>query len=259
MLTIAIANQKGGVGKTTTVINLGAALAEAGHRTLVVDLDPQANATSGLGVDKGRNADSVYEALIGQAELSAVVMSTAWERLDLAPSAIRLAGAEIEMVGIMAREQRLRRILESVKPNYEVILVDCAPSLGILTVNALTAAEGILIPIQCEYLALEALGQLTNTIALIRDNLNPRLRIFGILMTMFDARTNLAQQVVEQVRSHFPEETFDAIIPRSVRLSEAPSYGQPIIQYDPTSRGAAAYRQLASELAGRLWGTAGKG
>jgi chromosome partitioning protein len=259
MLTIAIANQKGGVGKTTTVINLGAALAEAGHRTLVVDLDPQANATSGLGVDKGRNADSVYEALIGQAELSAVVMSTAWERLDLVPSAIRLAGAEIEMVGIMAREQRLRRILESVKPNYEVILVDCAPSLGILTVNALTAAEGILIPIQCEYLALEALGQLTNTIALIRDNLNPRLRIFGILMTMFDARTNLAQQVVEQVRSHFPEETFDAIIPRSVRLSEAPSYGQPIIQYDPTSRGAAAYRQLASELAGRLWGTAGKG
>lgn len=259
MLTIAVANQKGGVGKTTTVINLGAALAEAGHRTLVVDLDPQANATSGLGVDKGRNADSVYEALIGQAELSTVVMSTTWERLDLVPSAIRLAGAEIEMVGIMAREQRLRRILESVKPNYEVILVDCAPSLGILTVNALTAAEGILIPIQCEYLALEALGQLTNTIALIRDNLNPRLRISGILMTMFDARTNLAQQVVEQVRSHFPEEIFDAIIPRSVRLSEAPSYGQPIIQYDPTSRGAAAYRQLASELAGRLWGTAGKG
>ncbi|HEX5415063.1 MAG TPA: AAA family ATPase [Chloroflexota bacterium] len=253
MPTIAIANQKGGVGKTTTVINLGAALAEAGHRTLVVDLDPQANATSGLGVDKGRNASSVYEALIGQAQLPDVVMATRWQGLDLVPSAIRLAGAEIEMVGIMAREQRLRRILESVKDNYAVVLVDCSPSLGMLTVNALTAADGIVIPIQCEYLALEALGQLTSTIELIRDNLNPRLRIFGIVMTMFDARTNLAQQVVEQVRTHFPRETFDAIIPRSVRLSEAPSYGQPILHYDSASRGAAAYRQLATELAARLW------
>ena len=253
MPIIAIANQKGGVGKTTTVINLGAAFAEAGRRTLVVDLDPQANATSGLGVDKGRKADSVYEALIGQVQLASVIVPSGWDHLDIAPSAIRLAGAEIEMVGLMAREQRLRRILEPVKANYDAILVDCSPSLGILTVNALTAADGIIIPIQCEYLALEALGQLTNTIALIRENLNPRLRIFGILMTMFDARTNLAQQVVEQVRSHFPREILDAIIPRSVRLSEAPSYGQPILAYDSSSRGAQAYRQLASELAGRLW------
>lgn len=254
MPTIAIANQKGGVGKTTTVINLGAALAEAGHRTLVVDLDPQANATSGLGIDKGRSAHSIYEALIGQAELDRVICPTEWPGLDLVPSAIRLAGAEIEMVGLMAREQRLRRILEPLRPKYQVILVDCSPSLGVLTVNALTAADGIIIPIQCEYLALEALGQLTNTISLIRDNLNPRLHVFGIVMTMFDARTNLSQQVVEQVRTHFPREIFETIIPRSVRLSEAPSYGQPILFYDSSSRGATAYRQLAQELAGRLWG-----
>jgi len=257
MPIIAIANQKGGVGKTTTVINLGAALAESGRRTLLVDLDPQANATSGLGVDKGRTGDSVYEALIGQAQLPSVIAPTGWDRLEIVPSAIRLAGAEIEMVGLMAREQRLRRILEPVKANYDAILVDCSPSLGILTVNALTAADGIIIPIQCEYLALEALGQLTNTITLIRENLNPRLRIFGILMTMFDARTNLAQQVVEQVRAHFPREIFDAIIPRSVRLSEAPSYGQSILAYDSASRGAVAYRQLAGELAGRLWPSEG--
>lgn len=254
MPTIAIANQKGGVGKTTTVINLGAALGEAGHRTLIVDLDPQANATSGLGIDKGRSENSIYEALIGQAELEQVICPTDWKNLDLVPSAIRLAGAEIEMVGLMAREQRLRRILEPVRATYEVILVDCSPSLGVLTVNALTAADGIIIPIQCEYLALEALGQLTNTISLIRDNLNPRLHIFGIIMTMFDARTNLSQQVVEQVRTHFPREIFETIIPRSVRLSEAPSYGQPILFYDSSSRGATAYRQLAQELAGRLWG-----
>jgi len=249
---LAIANQKGGVGKTTTAINLGAAIAEKGKRALLVDLDPQANATSGLGVDKSRAERSVYEALIGQTTLSQVIIATEWPGLDLVPSAIRLAGAEIEMVGIMAREQRLRRSLLEVTTGYDVVLVDCSPSLGILTVNALTAADGILIPIQCEYLALEALGQLLSTIGLIRDNLNQRLDIVGMVMTMFDARTNLSQQVVDEVRSHFPDKIFETIIPRSIRLSEAPSYGRPILSYDPASRGAVAYRRLADELLARL-------
>lgn len=251
-IVLAIANQKGGVGKTTTAINLGAAIAATGRRALLVDLDPQANATSGLGVDKGRLERSVYEALIGQATLAQVIRPTDWPGLDLAPSAIRLAGAEIEMVGLMAREQRLRRSLAGITDQYDLILIDCSPSLGILTVNALTAGDGIIIPIQCEYLALEALGQLLSTIGLIRDNLNPQLEIVGMVMTMFDARTNLSQQVVDEVRSHFPDRIFETIIPRSVRLSEAPSYGRPILAYDPASRGAIAYRQLADELLRRL-------
>ncbi len=251
-VVLAIANQKGGVGKTTTAINLGAALAAAGQRTLLVDVDPQANATSGLGIDKGRVERSVYEALIGQISLRDAIIQTDWQGLALAPSAIRLAGSEIEMVGMMAREQRLRRSLNEVVADYDITLIDCSPSLGILTVNALTAADGIIIPIQCEYLALEALGQLLSTIGLIRENLNPRLKIAGMVMTMFDGRTNLAQQVVDDVRGHFPRDVFDTIVPRSVRLSEAPSYGRPILAYDPASRGATAYRRLADELLARL-------
>ncbi len=251
-VVLAIANQKGGVGKTTTAINLGAALAAAGQRTLLVNVDPQANATSGLGVDKGRVERSVYEALIGQISLRDAIIQTDWQGLALAPSAIRLAGSEIEMVGMMAREQRLRRSLNEVVADYDITLIDCSPSLGILTVNALTAADGIIIPIQCEYLALEALGQLLSTIDLIRENLNPRLKIAGMVMTMFDGRTNLAQQVVDDVRGHFPRDVFDTIVPRSVRLSEAPSYGRPILAYDPASRGATAYRRLADELLARL-------
>jgi chromosome partitioning protein len=248
---LAIANQKGGVGKTTTAISLGAFLAAAGKHVLLVDLDPQANATSGLGFDKGQVSPSVYEALIGQGSLAEAILHTNHAGLDIVPSALRLAGAEIEMVGLIAREQRLSRILQPVRGEYDFILIDCSPSLGLLTVNALTAATGILIPIQCEYLALEALGQLLNTVQLIRDNLNPKLAIFGMLMTMFDARTSLSQQVVEEVKSHFPELIFDTIIPRNVRMSEAPSYGRSILAYDPASRGAAAYRALADEVIAR--------
>jgi len=244
----AFANQKGGVGKTTTAINLAAYLGLAGKKVLLVDMDPQANATSSLGHDKRSGGPSVYDALVGARSVQDVITPTSHAGVDLLPSAIQLAGAEIELVGVIAREARLQRVLKGVAEGYDYVLIDCPPSLGLLTVNALMASDGVIIPVQCEYLALEGLGQLVSTIDLIRDNLNPRLRVAGVVMTMYDSRTNLSQGVVEEVRQHFPTLTFDTVIPRNVRLGEAPSFGRPISAYDPGSRGALAYKALAEEL-----------
>jgi chromosome partitioning protein len=246
--TYALANQKGGVGKTTTAINLASYLGLLEQRVLLVDMDPQANATSSLGYDKREGGPSVYDALTGSRPVEEVITRTEQPGVDLLPATIQLAGAEVELVGIMAREARLGRTLKDSIERYDYVLIDCPPSLGLLTVNALTAADGVLIPVQCEYLALEGLGQLVRTIDLIRDNLNSRLRVAGVVMTMYDARTNLSQGVVEEVRQHFPTLTFDTIIPRNVRLGEAPSFGKPISVYDPSSRGALAYRALAEEV-----------
>jgi chromosome partitioning protein len=231
---IALANQKGGVGKTTTAINLGAALAGRGKRVLVFDFDPQANSSAGLGI-------------LGGASAQDVAVATTVEGLMLVPATPSLAGAEVELVPMMAREFRLRRALEQARGAYDYVLIDCPPSLGLLTVNALAAADDVIVPVQCEYLALEGLGQLTSTLELVRRNLNPGLRLTGLVLTMFDGRTNLSQQVADEVRSHFSN-TFNTVIPRSVRLSEAPSHGLPISQYDPTSRASAAYDALADEV-----------
>lgn len=250
-VTIAIANQKGGVGKTTTAINLGAYLAAAGKRVLLVDMDPQANATGGLGFDKSAINPSVYDVLTGKVNVEEAIQPTNRSGLELVPSSVALAGAEVEMVSLMARETRLLRALKRQTERYDFILVDCPPSLGLLTVNALTAAESVIIPVQCEYLALEGVGQLVSTINLIRENLNQQLRILGMVMTMYDGRTNLSQQVVTEVRVHFPGLMFESIVPRSVRLSEAPSYGLSILDYDPASKGARAYAALAQEVIAR--------
>jgi chromosome partitioning protein len=247
----ACTNQKGGVGKTTTVINLAAYLALSGTRTLVIDLDPQGNATSGLGVDRRTVDRSSYEALVDRAPLAELVVSTSVDRLDLVPSSSALSGAEVELVGIPARERRLAASLAELDGRYERILIDCPPSLGLLTLNALTAADGVLIPIQTEYYALEGLSQLVNTIRRVREGLNPRLEIEGVLLTMYDARTNLSAQVASEVRRHMNGSVYDTVVPRSVRLSEAPSHGLPIALYDPVSRGADAYRELAGEVAAR--------
>ncbi|MGH2357057.1 MAG: ParA family protein [Candidatus Limnocylindria bacterium] len=247
----ACTNQKGGVGKTTTVVNLAAYLALADNPTLIIDLDPQGNATSGLGVDRQRLTHSAYDALVERVPMSELVVGTPIDGLDLVPSGAALAGAEIELVGAPARERRLAASLGELNGGYARILIDCPPSLGLLTVNALTAADGVLIPIQTEYYALEGLSQLVNTIRRVRESLNPRLEIEGVVLTMYDARTNLSAQVADEVRRHMDGTVFDTVVPRSVRLSEAPSHGLPIALYDPSSRGARAYRELAAEVSAR--------
>jgi chromosome partitioning protein len=245
----AIANQKGGVGKTTSVINLSAFLASSGRRMLMIDMDPQANATSGLGIDKYALTRSTYHMLLDEVSLEDVLLPHKECNMDIVPSHPSLAGAEVELVNAIGREYRLQKALEPVNGRYDYVLIDCPPSLGLLTVNALTAArDGVLIPVQCEYLALEGLSQLTQTIELVQKYLNPQLKIRGLIMTMYDSRTNLSRQVVEEVRTYFPGQVFRTIVPRNVRLSEAPSFGQPIHLYAPNSPGAIAYQVLTAEL-----------
>ena len=249
--TIACANQKGGVGKTTTVVNVGTYLALAGQRVLIVDVDPQGNATSGLGVDRAGLDLTLYEALTGAAELRDVIVATKIANLFIVPSSVGLAGAEMELAPTDQRERRLGRLLAEVTPDYDYVLLDCPPSVGLLTVNALTAADAVLIPIQCEYYALEGLTQLIATVNLVRDNLNPDLEIKGVVLTMFDGRTNLSADVAAEVRRHLGAAVFDTIVPRSIRLSEAPSFGLPIALHRPDSKGAEAYSALAVELLAR--------
>ncbi len=248
--TIAVVNQKGGVGKSTTTVNLGASLAMLGHRVLLVDIDPQGNTTSGLGVDKRSVTRDVYALLLEDSALGEVKLGTEVAGLDIVPATTGLAGAEIELVPVLSRETRLKRALDPVRNDYDYIFIDCPPSLGLLTLNALTAADEVLIPVQAEYYALEGLSQLTAVVSRVRDALNPNLRIAGVLVTMFDGRTRLALEVLDEVVAHFPEQVFRTQIPRNIRLSEAPSYGKPVALFDVKSRGAQAYLALARELAG---------
>jgi chromosome partitioning protein len=249
--TIACANQKGGVGKTTTVVNLASLLCLTGDRILIVDLDPQGNATSGLGIDRSRLERSTYDSIVDGIDLRSIVLRDVEDGLDVAPAAIGLAGADVELAGVAARERRLRRLLEPLVDDYDAIFIDCPPSLGLLTVNALTAADAVLIPLQSEYYALEGLTQLLATIDLVRDHLNPRLAIEGVVVTMADGRTNLSADVEAEARAHLGATVYDTVIPRSVRLSEAPSHGKSIATYAPDSRGGQAYAALAHEFRAR--------
>lgn len=245
---IAIANQKGGVGKTTTTVNLAACLAKQGKKVLLVDIDPQGNSTSGLGIDKRRCEKTVYDCLINEEKMENVALETQYENLSVCPSNLDLSGAEIDLISVIGRENRLKESLESVKDVYDYILIDTPPSLGLITINTLTAANSVIIPIQCEFYALEGVSQLVETIKRIKKALNPTLFIQGIVMTMYDARTNLAVQVVDEVKRFFPGKVYKTIIPRNVRISEAPGFGRPVIHYDASSRGAEAYMDLAAEV-----------
>ncbi len=247
---IAIANQKGGVGKTTTAVNLGASLAELGYRVLVCDLDPQGNASTGRGLNPHNMPTSMYDVILNDVPMEDCIEPSSVRNLFVAPASLDLAGAEIELVPAFSREMRLRRALAGVIDHYDYVLIDCPPSLGLLTVNGLAAAQEVLVPIQCEYYALEGLGQLLRNVSLVQRNLNPTLEVSAIVLVMYDARTKLSDQVVQEVRSHFGEKVCRNVVPRTVRLSEAPSFGQPISAFDPTSRGAIAYRELAKEVSG---------
>ncbi len=245
---ISIANQKGGVGKTTSAINLAASLAVLEYRVLLIDADPQANATSGVGFDVRNVKTSIYECVVDDVDPRSIILNTSIPNFDLLPSHIDLVGAEIEMLNLPNREKVLKQVIEKVQQNYDIILIDCSPSLGLITVNALTASDSVIIPVQCEYFALEGLGKLLNTIKIIQSRLNPELQIEGFLLTMYDARLNLSNQVLEEVKHHFNEMVFETIISRNIRLSEAPSFGVPALSYDVSSKGAQAYLNLAREL-----------
>ena len=249
---LAVVNQKGGVGKSTTAVNLAAALGELGEHVLLVDLDPQGNATSGFGLNRNQREQCVYNALLGDTPIEQIIEPVEVENVFIVPATIQLAGAEIELVSAFSREGKLRAILEPVAGEFDFVIIDCPPSLGLLTINALSAAEGLVIPIQCEYYALEGLSKLLDSVRLVRTHLNPGLDVFGAVMTMYDARTRLSQQVVDEVRDFFEDQVFSTLIPRTVRLSEAPSHGRPVTLYDPSGRGAQAYRALAKEVLDRV-------